>query len=531
MAVMPQDDAILIQALQDPMLFDHKVSKFEVIVTHSSRVLLTGDFAYKFKRPVDFGFLDYSTLQKQRHAIYREFEVNLRYAPQIYLEVKAVYGSAASPSFVPNGAPIAYALKMRQFKQEEVLSVMAKQHLLSNEIMDDIANKMADLHAEAALAGEDDVYGTIDCIKRWTAENFEGIAPFIQDENTRAELQTIHSWVDQFLVDKRASFSRRKQNGKVRECHGDCHLANMVMQDTGVMFFDAIEFNEELRWIDVQSELAFILIDLQERGFPQLANRLLNRYLSQSGDYDGLEVLPLYLVYRALVRAKVALLRFPDSEEGHNHLRLFLKRCLDIIEPHKQFVTITCGYSGSGKSVFARWFGSEFGAIHLQSDVERKRLHGLSAGSNSRSQAGRGLYTAEDNRRTYQRLGELAEQVLQAGWSVVVDATFLDLQHRQVFRELAAKNQTRFAIFYLDVPEEELRNRIRLRLQQNLNRSDAERDASEADEAILTYQLGMGDLNISSEKEVCVVDQAWRQNDAHWKLEIQRFLLLNERSD
>ena len=278
--------------------------------------------------------------------------------------------------------------------------------------------------------------------------------------------------------------TQRKQQGYIRECHGDLHLSNMTLINGNVTLFDCLEFNPLLRWIDVISEVAFVVIDLLQMHEKAMAFRLLNRYLHRTGDYQGVVLLRYYLVYRALVSAKVALLRQAQQQTDNKPLSLCLKyqEFIALAERYTQIapvkLIISHGYSGSGKSTLMAELAESLGAIHLRSDIERKRLFGYSAIQDSASALNNGLYTLEASQKIYDYLAECAKDILKAGFSVIVDATFLEHKLRQRFKELAAECHCDFIIIDVQASYETLCQRIKLR----------QADASEATIEILDYQ-------------------------------------------
>ena len=275
----------------------------------------------------------------------------------------------------------------------------------------------------------------------------------------------------------------RKQQGAIRECHGDLHLGNITLIDDQVTLFDCIEFNPELRWIDVISEVAFLVMDLADRGYRNFAFHFLNGYLQQSGDYEGLGMLRYYLVYRALVRAKVAMLRKQQAgadqqlvQTAHAGYLQYMQLAQQSIKRDQHALLITFGVSGTGKSTIARQLCEAAGMIQLRSDTERKRMAGLAATERSASATGNGLYTAEQTEKTYQRLADLASVVLQAGYTVIVDATFLQRQYRDLFRALADQKRVPFVILECQAADAEIERRIKLREVQGRDPSEATLD-------------------------------------------------------
>ena len=279
----------------------------------------------------------------------------------------------------------------------------------------------------------------------------------------------------------------RKQNGFVRECHGDLHLGNLAWVNDKLLVFDCIEFNPELRWIDIQSEIAFFYMDLLQRGHADWAWLFLNLWLEQTGDYEGLALLRYYAVYRAMVRAKVAAIRTSqlagaERDAAMKEVRVLLDLALRLTDSMTVRLDITHGLSGSGKTTVTRNLMQKPGAIRVRSDVERKRMAGLAALAKSGSGVGKKLYATDATRQTYGRLAELAGSLLDANWPVIVDATFLARWQRDLLREVAKTRNIEFSILDFPVPVETLKERI-------VQRAKAGGDASEADLAVLQHQL------------------------------------------
>ncbi len=279
--------------------------------------------------------------------------------------------------------------------------------------------------------------------------------------------------------------------GFVRECHGDLHLGNLAWIDGRLLVFDCIEFNPALRWIDIQSEIAFTYMDLLQRGHREWAWLLLNTWLETTGDYAGLDLLRHYAVYRALVRAKVAAIRGGQTAgaaraAAQAEVRALLALAQALTQPPPLRLDITHGLSGSGKSTLARARMQAPGAIRLRSDVERKRLAGLHALARTHAAVGEALYAGDATRRTYERLAELAASLLAAGWPVIADATFLARWQRDLLRGVARERGAAFSILDCRAPEAVLRERI-------VHRAARGGDASEADLAVLAHQLASAD--------------------------------------
>jgi len=487
---MEEDSSeLLIESLQDPALYDHPVSDFKVLETHISWVILTGEYAYKIKKPVNFGFLDFSTLELRRHYCGEEVRLNGRYAPDLYLAVKAIYGEPRRPAFHGSDRPIEYAVQMQQFPQEDLLSRLVQRGELQAAHIDTMAGEIAGFHARAAQAGPADPWGAPEQVRRWALENFDEIRPLLKNPEASRRLQALQDWTEAEYRRRQELLQERKEGGGIRECHGDLHLGNMFLQGSRIRLFDCIEFNEELRWIDVMAEVAFVVMDLHDRGRPDFARRFLSLYLQHTGDYAGLGLMRFYFVYRALVRAKVTLLRLSqgrlqkaEEEQVRAEYRAYVALAQAACHRPPPRLIITCGLSGSGKTHLAAELCEMMEAVHIRSDVERKRLFGYDIQARTGSKAHAGIYTQEASVQTYARLEEIAAAVLDGGYTVIVDAAFLQREQRRRFRELAQRCKATFVILAVHAPDDVLRERIR-------RRQDEGRDASEADTNILDLQL------------------------------------------
>ena len=491
--MVPQPEAMLhsdelIQNLHDPACYDHPVVPVRVIETHISWILLTGDFAYKIKKPLDLGFLDFSTLDKRLHACCDEVQLNRRLAPDIYLDVVPIAGSPAAPRINDSGQAFEYAVKMRQFPAEATLDRLDAEGGLTARHVETVAARLARFHLDScARASEDSPWGSPDAVWRPVAQNFAQIAPRLGDAADRKRLDALQRWSEAEHTRLAPLMTARKRDGFVRECHGDLHLGNLAWVEDQLLVFDCIEFNPELRWIDIQSEAAFCHMDLLQRGHADWAWLFLNLWLEATGDYAGLALLRYYAVYRALVRAKVAAIRFAQTAGSERDaaladVRMLLTLATALTRPPPPRLDITHGLSGSGKTTVTRTLMQTPGAIRLRSDVERKRLAGLDALAKTGSRIGGNLYATDATQRTYRHLAGLAGRLLDASWPVIVDATFTARWQRDLLRETARARGVIFRILDFPVPVATLRERI-------LQRSRAGHDASEADLAVLQHQL------------------------------------------
>jgi len=498
---------MLIESLQNKSLYDHPVDEFQVLETHISWVLLTGPYAYKLKKHVDLGFVNFSTLALREKYCQEEIRLNRRLAPDLYLKVIPITGTEASPELSGTGEIIDFAVQMAQFPQESLLSHAIEQGNVTAEHIDLLAQEVAEFHTKIAITGEDSEMGTPKKVMAPLQENFRHLGElFSSDASVLEKVASIRSENERWYEEHKTLLAQRKSLGFIRECHGDMHLGNMILSNEGVTIFDCLEFNAALRWGDVMSEVAFVVMDLEDRGRADYAIRFLNRYLEITGDYDGIPLLRFYLSYRAMVRAKVAALRYSQHhfseaeasqilEEFHSYLEL-AKKYVSKTEP---LLMLTHGVSGSGKSYGSSLLLEGMSAIRVRSDVERKRIQVENQIAESE------LYSQDVTQQTYQRLSDLAQIILNAGWNGIVDATTLKVWQRSLFRELAERLNVPFLLLKFEADRKVLESRIAAR-------QAADADPSDATAEVLAHQLAGVEPLTESEQAVTVsipANQEW----------------------
>ena len=494
----------LIAALLKPAAYDHPVQRVQLLETHISWILLTGSFAYKLRKPVQLGFVDFSTAARRRQDCIEEVRLNRRLAPDIYLGVRDIHGPPDQARFHGPGAVIEAAVQMRQFDQEALLPLVLQRQGLDDSAIDALAQRLALFHDAAAVAPAGGTYGSAAMVIAPALANLQ----VLEESAAMAELDPLRHWTETTAEQLTPLFQKRLAAGLVRECHGDLHLGNMALLAGEIVVFDCLEFNESLRWIDPISDMAFLVMDLEQVAQPRLAARLLNGWLAWGGDYDGLHLWRWYLTYRALVRAKVTALRLaqlqpPDSPDSGPTLQLrtqlagYLALARQCCKPAAHQVAIAAGtmpqallichgISGSGKSHLARQICDRAGWIHLRSDVERRRLFGrwgVPGGPRWSGEPGADAYDPAVSQHLYeQRLPACAEAILVAGYSTVVDATFLKSSQRAVMVALARRCGIPIVILACCVTPSLARRRLAERQQQG-------GDASEANASVLEHQL------------------------------------------
>ncbi|MBA1204915.1 AAA family ATPase [Pseudomonas capeferrum] len=478
----------LITALQNPAVYPHPVNGFQLIETHISWVLLTGEYAYKIKKPMNFGFLDFTELSQREHFCNEELRLNQRLTDGLYLQVLPITGSPDAPCLGGAGEAIEYALQMRQFPQDQMLSTLQANGELTAGHIDQMARQIAEFHLEAPKVAFDHPLGTPESVMAPVEQNFEQIRPFLSDSADLQQLDNLQAWARSSFERLHGLFEARKAQGFIRECHGDIHLGNATLIDGQVVIFDCIEFNEPFRLTDVYADTAFLAMDLEDRGLKCLSRRFISQYLELTGDYEGLQLLNFYKAYRALVRAKVALFSLPTDADGVQRattLRTY-RNYANLAESYSaipsRLLAITHGVSATGKSHVAMRLVEAIGAIRLRSDVERKRLHGEQQAENV-GQLQAGIYDAKTSAATYARLHELAEVILRAGFPVVVDATYLQREQRQAAAQVARETGVPFLILDCNAPDAVIASWLAQRQADNNDPSDATLEVVKAQQA------------------------------------------------
>lgn len=441
-----------------------------VVETHISWVLLAQEFAWKIKKPVRLGFLDFGALAQRERLCREELRLNRRLAPTLYLDVEPIGGTPEAPVLGATPA-IEFALKMRRFPDGALFSERLAAGTLTAAMIDRLAQRLAAFHRDAPVAPPESPYGGANAIAAEFAQLLRDLAA------QGADVADLREGADAMIQALRGTWQARLAGGFVREGHGDLHLANLVVLDDGdATAFDGIEFDPALRWIDIQADIAFPVMDFDAHGRRDLAFRFLDHWLTETGDHAGLTVLRGHVVARALVRALVARLRGGAIGEPD-----YLAVARRWHTPPGARLLITHGLSGSGKSHAAAQLLEAAGAIRLRSDVERKRRYGLRPLEASPPAQRALLYGVEAGRRTFERLRELADGALRAGWPVIVDAAFLRADERDACRALADTLGVPFAILHCEAGPEQLLER----LQARASRGD---DPSEADAQVLALQ-------------------------------------------
>ncbi|GAC1459577.1 MAG: bifunctional aminoglycoside phosphotransferase/ATP-binding protein [Chamaesiphon sp.] len=457
----------LIQQMLQPEFYPHSVTEpIQLIQTHVSYVLLTGDYVYKLKKPVNFGFLDYSTLDMRQHFCLEEMRLNQRGAGELYLEVLPVTQIENRFILSDSGQPVEYVLKMRQFPENNLFINLFDRGQLTETQMEELGQVVAQYHKQAQTNDYIRTFGEIPQIRAAIDENYQQTEKYIGGPQTQLQYEETKQFTDAFFTDRQELFASRITNNWIRECHGDLHLRNICLWQDKILLFDCIEFNEPFRFVDVIYDVAFTVMDLEARGRQDLGNVFLNTYAEQTGDWEGLQLLPLYLSRQAYVRAKVTsfLLDDPavpkaDKEAAGATAAHYYKLAWEYTRPRQGRLTLMSGLSGSGKTTVARQLARQTKGIHIRSDAVRKHLGGVPL----QQKGGADPYTPAMTEKTYMRVLELGVKLANQGFSVILDAKY----DRQALRfEAIAQAQSYhlpLQIIQCTAPEEVLRDRLNKR--------------------------------------------------------------------
>ncbi|WP_448515260.1 bifunctional aminoglycoside phosphotransferase/ATP-binding protein [Parathermosynechococcus lividus] len=484
-----------VEQLLTAAAYPHPVAApIQLLQTHISYVFLTGDYAYKVKKPVDFGFLNFTTLDKRRFYCQEELRLNRRLAPQLYLEVVPILqrgdryyiGIGANEAIAADTPIVDYAIRMRQFDQSQLFSHLFAANELSPSLIESLGKELAYFHTTATTTPEITSFGSPSAIAQ-VINNCHTLAEqFIDRCQPRSQYDAIQAFTNQFLATHQDWFVERQAAGKIRECHGDLHLNNICVYNGQVQIFDCIEFNQEFRNIDGIYDVAFLMMDLEFRGRSDLANLFLNTYLEWSSDYEGARLLPLYLCVRAYIRGNVNSLALndpaiSDSEKAQIQATAaaYYEAAYHYTQPRTPKLYVMSGLSGAGKSTRGRRLAQQENAIQIRSDAVRKHLAGIPLDRHSRDFPDVDLYSQAMTQKTYDQLLAYAELLLKQGHTVILDAKYDRCDLRRPVIELAERLGVPLEIHYCSAPPQVLSRRL----------SDRQGDIAEATPDLLPAQM------------------------------------------
>lgn len=483
-------------ALLDPQIYPHPVSAPRLAETHISWVILTGEFAYKVKKPLKLEFLDFSTLALRKFYCEEELRLNARFAPNLYLGVSRIVHTAAGLRLDVEGEAVDYAVRMRQFAREHELVSLLERGAVEVAALARLGHLLANAQASAPVASQVESDKRIARLLEGARRNIVSLRELAGSE-LESRVEAWVNWTGQACEWMMPLLRARLTNGKVRECHGDLHCGNIVELAGELTPFDALEFDPDLRWLDVAADIAFLYMDLETRERPDLAAALLDAWLAATGDFAALRTLRFYAAYRAAIRAKVSALR-RRQQSGSGAEPRYLAAIEGYAAKPAPLLIAMNGVSGSGKSWLAERLLGPLHAVRIRSDLERKRLAGLAATAASDGK----IYSQTATARTYARLQECAREALAGGFTTIIDAANLQRQQRAEFRALAVTMGIPFRIIATPVTPEVARQRIAVRAARG-------NDPSEATPEVLAHQLAHAEpLNAAEQAYSLAVDAA-----------------------
>lgn len=471
-------------SLMRPAAYPHPVSSAVTrISTHISNVYLAEDFAYKVKKPVDFGFCNFSTPELRRRFSQRELELNGRLSHDVYLSVEPVNHDASSDSYNigGDGEQVDWALKMRRLRSEDQLDLLLAAGDAGSAEIKQIALLLADFHRNAAPAPPD--HGTFDAVAGIVLGNLGRVSEHAPSELDPGAFASISAYANAFLKQRGELIRRRHTVGVPRMCHGDLHAGNIFIEqragaERSIQIIDCIEFNDSFVYIDPAADIAFLSMDLKRRGFPELAAELIRTYLAASGDTGITPLLPFYESYRAMVRCMAASISAEQAVPADRQLHVdnasaYLRLACEIAaQDRPQFLAITAGLTGTGKSTVANLVETQWNAIHLNTDSIRRELAGLGPTERSGSEFRGGIYTGEMSRRTYAEMFSRAQQELAAGRSVVMDGTHLERQPRKTSLDVGRDAGVVTIVVECALEEDEALRRLKSRYSSGTSESE-----------------------------------------------------------
>lgn len=458
------------------------------IETHASHVFLAGERAYKMKKPVRFTFLDFSTLEKRKAACTHELELNRRTAPEIYLGLVPVTREGGAFVLGGKGEPVEWLVEMKRFGGEGLLATLADKGELKRPLVERLAADIAAFHRKAEVK---EGFGGAESFLKIVEGSEEDMKPCLGSVLDAERARGVTQMSKRFIETHRALLDRRRDEGHVRHCHGDLHLGNVTVVEGRPVIFDCVEFNDHIARIDVFYDLAFLLMDLAFRAdgddrLAGFANRALNVYLDHVTQkdlaLDGLALLPLFMATRAVVRAKVTAVQAKD-EAARKKAQAYLDFAAQMLKTPEPRLIAVGGLSGTGKSTLAKEIaartGGPAGALHLRTDIIRKRLFGAGPLDRLPDEA----YAPGAGERVYAEMMRLAGEALDAGLCAVADAVFAREEERHAVEALAASRGVAFNGLWLDAPAAVLEARV----AERERRGD---DPSDAGVEVLRRQLG-----------------------------------------
>ncbi len=466
-------------AMANPAFYGSGVTHVRIIQTHISTVALTGQYAYKVKKPVDFGFLDFSTLEKRKKYCDEELRLNRRLCPDIYLDVLPITQDAGVYRLNGKGTIVDYAVKMKEFPQDRIMTTMLKDGKVTVELIDQLCDRLVQFYNADTSTDEIRQQGRLDAVKQNIDENFDQTASLVGVTIPADTYEFIRTACARFFTGNPAVFAQRILEGRIHDCHGDLHSGNIVVTD-GLCVFDCIEFNTRFRYCDVASDIGFLAMDLDFHNAPYLASHLIRKYVELSGDHNVYAVLNFYKSYRAYVRGKVLGFRLDDphlkKEEKHSIIttaqqyyelsRYYASLFSFDFDCTRPVLFLVAGLTGTGKSTVAEKLAVDYDAHVLNTDVVRKVTAGIDPFERHHDQLDTGLYSPKNVEATYQTMVDIGRAFLGRGDNVILDATFQKEEYRRLALMAAEENHAILAVIHCQTDDTTVKQRLEQRLKK-----------------------------------------------------------------
>ena len=463
--------AEIVNSLLDPGVYPEKVDRVELVQTQISLVFLAGDYAYKLKKPVNLGFLDYTTPERRRYFCEREVELNRRLCPEVYLGVVPINYDGSGINLAGQGYTIDYAVKMVRLPHDRMMDELLERNLVTNEMAEQIARRMVEFHARAVTSPFISAFGDIEAIRINVEENFAQTIQYTGLTITGQQYQRIKEYTEAELRDKAGVFKQRVSGGRIRDGHGDLHSRNICFADR-LCIYDCIEFNDRFRYGDVTADIAFLAMDLDHFGRADLSRDFVRAYIEDSRDTGIRDILRFYKCYRAYVRGKVSSFESADaatSESARMKATETARAYFELAESYtrsRPFLIITVGLTGTGKSTLANLLARRLGLTVISSDIMRKKLASIPLTEHRFEEMESGIYSASFSRMTYEKLFSEAREILSQGDPVILDASFIRGEDREKALRLAEEVQAEFAVVECILDEATVRQRLEQRLKE-----------------------------------------------------------------
>ncbi|MES0349538.1 MAG: AAA family ATPase [Desulfobacteria bacterium] len=474
-----QRQARIFRAMETPAFYPHPVLSIEQRETHISKVFLTGSYVYKIKKPVNLEFLDFTTLKKRLHFCHQEVILNRRLTHNVYLDVVPITFEDGQYYLAGPGAPVEYAVKMRQLPEDRSMVRLLRRGKIDKEALEELSRILARFYSQAPTGGNINTFGSWETVWTNCEENFRQTEMFIERILDERMFQIVRAATRSFLRRWQDLFEHRLERKKIRDCHGDLRTGHIYFADE-IQILDCIEFNERFRYGDIASDLAFLAMDLDYEGHPKIAQDLLEAYVQYTKDQDVFVLLDFYKCYRAFVRVKVDCFRLQKGNLGKQETSSLLRQTRKYMDLAYRYAVqftrptlwVVCGMPASGKSTIAKKLAETLDVKVLRSDVIRKGLFRLQPDEKIDVPFEKGIYSKGASSLTYGRLLLLAQDEIEKGYSAILDATYNSRHHRSEVLRLAKDMDTNLMFVECTCPEAILKERLMSR-EETSSVSDA----------------------------------------------------------